>query len=1692
MGDRRVAMSIRAWGHRLRSWSRSRQAGIGVAVVVVLAVVAGALTQAGPGGAPNASAGASPGASGEAAASPSGASEWTAVQIPDLPAIADLTPLQEDETGIRPDGVFSLASLTDEPAVDVARRLVTSPSVALTVTSGASASQALVRPDAPLDAGQDYRFALRGADGILQGSWTFRVRSSLHVLSTIPAPRSTAVPVNRAVELTFDQDGVADIAPYFSISPAVSGRFERHGRTQVFVPDHLAPATLYTVTVRAGLPRTGTDLRLEQDVVVAFETSGGTSVTSGFGFGRDGVESSPTEAPVLGVVLLGSQQDSDQRSVDVVVYRYPNEAAAAQAYGDFLLAPRWTSYARPRLATAGLPVVTRFTATLETAIDPQARTFRFPEPLPVGWYAVELPGPPTAYAFLQVTPVSAWTAVLTDRTVVWANDVRTHAAISGATVSLLGKAPFATTDAHGLAVSATPDDLVPPAEANGRGVPDSPPLVVVRSPGGAAVLVAFDVGFYPGIYRGDWSETVTSADGTYWELLYTDRELYRRSDRIEAWGYLRGRDDGATPSAVDLELHSLDGGAFGGPGLAGARATPTATGAYIATVAFDRLPYGWYVLQALVDGRVVSQTYVQVGAIRKPAYQLTITSDRRAIIVGQSVHLNVAAAFFDGSPVPDLGLHLIPSSSGELPLGKTGPGGTVDTTVKPPASDVGGTGTGSQWFVDVAPDGPEEGEISASTDVLVFPSTDYIVATGAVKAGTLTVSGSVRVVDVARVDRERAAGTWNGDPAGGVIAGRQVTVTITQLHQVRTQTGTYYDFLEKVVRPIYQYDTQRIALATTRTVSGADGAFTLSVPVPSDSDSYEVLLSSQDEAGRTELRRIYAGTEVAFSPPWAVPEFMASSVNAGAMRYAIGDRISWQITEDGAPPPQTAGTNYLYIVAQRGLLSATTSTSPSFARTFSATDAPGVFVMGIRFTGTTYAPKAAAWAMFKADTRRLTVTVDTDRATYRPGENVRLTLRVKDTAGRPTAADVLLQAVDEKLFAMGVASVPNPLAALYTLVDSGVVRLTATHQGPSAGPEGEGGATGGNATRTDFRDTLVSRLVHVAGDGVATTTVHLSDDLTSWHVLASALTGSLQAGVGEKLVPVGLPLFADVTLADEYLVADRPSIRLRAYGTALSSGDAVTWTVSAPSLGMPSTQLRGTAFADTMFALPALTTGQHAIDIMVTAPGRVGADGEPLTDHLIRTIEVVTSRVTAGATWYGIVGDSLPAIDATDLATYTFTDAGTGRYLPLLIDAGNATSARLDNAVARDVALGLLVEQFGMDSRTLPAANLDLDSYPISSGDPGSGLSAGVAIVPDGGPDPWLATRIAMLAPTTLATDRLRSALEQIRDGASTLRDLRIASLAGLAAIGEPAELDLREAAALTDLTPTERLDLAIGFLRLGDEATARTIEVGLLRQFGQRLGPWVRLQMTDDAATSEATALLAVVASGVGDPLASALSDYAQAHPSKETSITLELVAASVLGLERTPRATARLGYTVDGSRTDATIEPGQSLTLTLTAAQRQSLRLEPLTGDIGLAISWRRALDVNAVTRDPALQLTRTLPTGPLPPTKVVTVDLQVTFGPAALDGCYEVVEEVPSGLAPIVSPWSSDSSVIWPMSVTGQEVRFCVPVSTSRRATLRYAARVVNAGTFVWEPAVMQHDIVREAFTATGSGSVTIASQ
>jgi hypothetical protein len=1617
---------------------------------------------------------------------------WGELAVPLIQPVATLTATKVARAGVATDTAFTLASIGADDPQALARTIEVTPAVDFAISAGPVDRTATLRPTGALLPGQLYRFTLRAPNGTISGSWAFQAQSPLRVVTTLPYDGATDVPVATGIELTFDQDGAVDAASHFSIDPAAEGRFEQHGRTFVFVPERLELATLYTVTLARGVRVEGSSLALEEDVVVRFETAppappaGASQPWVSYQLSTT-MEWRPGDPPIVSVRISASAPTYDEqlalraRPFPVTVYRLPSERAGIGGIRTLTEPPAWTVWSRPTISTTGLARVLSFDADPRSETDWGGSWFRFPAPLEQGWYVVQGPQPigPGGQMVLQVTDIAAYVAAAKDRLLVWANDISTGGALEGATVEMDGGGAIDSTDSDGLLVATTPS-AIRDATTN-PGTLGARPILAVRANGGRSLLIPVGLS---GQGRA-WSDEIQDR---FWRFMATDRQTYRQTDTVNVWGFVRERDTGRVPK--DLELRLMSDWGYGRTGdpppISSLDVRPDATGAFSRTIELSDLPYGSYSLQLWSDSDQIAGSWFSIAQIRKPAYQLAVETDRHVLLAGDRVTLSTRATFYDGTGVP--GVRLMANLFGEQ---------TITTDRTGVAIATARTTTGGGWYEDwscpsAQPTQGEEGEIRAYTCLRVFPASVRLDGEGTIEAGRVTVTGSLHEVAVERLEQAWETDVWGTvDRNGPAVAGARVTAEIIELVPVRERTRQIYDFIAKQVIDQYEYRIDRVARGTQTLTTEPDGTFRLSVPATVDRD-YVVLLSTTDPQGRTTRLQIYA------SAPWVIPDTWSQTPRlvrscgpedergSESASLAIGDPLCLAARDGRGDLPSGGPNRYLFFTAQRGLRNVVVSGAPTFEARFTAADVPNIEVTAVRFTGDAMVPIGSFNAAFDTAERELTVALATDRERYAPGETVTLDVRTTDRDARPVSASVVLRAVDEKLFAIGAAYDENPLWGLYGWVGTWMLWTHASHPLPPTGSEGGDTSGGDGEGRAVFVDSLLFRQVTTNAQGRARVSFKLSDDLTSWHVSADAITAVPEAGSGFILVPVGLPFFVEATLAPEYLVTDQPIIRVRAYGSGLNEGDPVAFTVTSASLGLLKTTFRGTAFEDVAVPLPKLSIGEHAVTIAASS----GSGAAALSDRLTRRFKVIESRLVETRTTYEVLTAGSRPEGGPGFTTYVFSDAGRGRYLSVLQTLAWSGGPRVDQALAAAIARDVLVDAFAVDPDTLPPATFD----------PGTYQSSGIALLPYSSTDLGLTARVALLAGDRFNRAELVGFLysSALYDTAST-REQRVLDYSGLAGLGEPVLNELQSFAADPALTIRERLYVGLGLAALGDGATARAIERDLLSTFGERRGPWIRLRVGESLDdTVEATSLLALLAAELGDPLANDAEGYVDANPAIDELHSLQQAAFITRMLERTPSDPGRFAYTIGGKRTVVNLDPGESFSLRLVESQRRTLSLEPLAGRVGLATSWQVPLRRESVVRDANLELVRTYTPFPtVPGDAMVEVRLTATFGPQVVSGCYEVSDLVPSGLAPMdyYRDWYSDSnapapSYVSPHRIEGQRVSFCVgPSTTSRTVNMRYFARIVTAGTYTWEPAVIQSTRAAESINLTTSRELTI---
>ncbi|HYM82704.1 MAG TPA: hypothetical protein VEY67_00955, partial [Candidatus Dormibacteraeota bacterium] len=191
-----------------------------------------------------------------------------------------------------------------------------------------------------------------------------------------------------------------------------------------------------------------------------------------------------------------------------------------------------------------------------------------------------------------------------------------------------------------------------------------------------------------------------------------------------------------------------------------------------------------------------------------------------------------------------------------------------------------------------------------------------------------------------------------------------------------------------------------------------------------------------------------------------------------------------------------------------------------------------------------------------------------------------------------------------------------------------------------------------------------------------------------------------------------------------------------------------------------------------------------------------------------------------------------------------------------------------------------------------------------------------------------------------------------------------------------------------------------------------------------------------------------------------------------------------------------ASFAWTRDGTRHVGDLAATGSFTLTLTADQRRTLRLEPVVGQMSVTSSWLAPARPGVRPADPDVRIVRSvLPGLTVGQDEMVRVRITATFAGTATDGCYEITERVPSGLAPLPVPDQSEfgtsdrsKTVITPFAVAGQLVSFCASPGMPKLEAV-YSARVVSPGTYTWEPASVASSAGGERVSLTDAATLTI---
>ncbi|HVH39909.1 MAG TPA: MG2 domain-containing protein [Gemmatimonadaceae bacterium] len=1008
----------------------------------------------------------------------------------------------------------------------------------------------------------------------------------------------------------------ADVLRHVSLVPAV--KFAVHDTNAVAatwtLDGALKPRTTYAVVADTAL-RDTFGQRIAGNPAVAVRTSG-FSPSASYPFGRQLVER-------VGFRTLAVEHvNADTLIAEIAAVPDSLERAFLSRYSwglGELWAALGTNIRTERIATRSgtdrasvtglkLPVAdasrsgtpTLFAIKVRPSAKPEARPGRPQE-------EVDVP-----VALVQVTDLGVTARVGPDEGTVWVTGVSDGLPRAGATVVLHDAAgerlATARTDAQGIArlrdFPARPPEPEDDEQARRRSGEAEGYVTATLGPDRAVVPVnRYDPDLSP------WSFGVSGAwDGKRFALagaVFTERGIYRPGEEVIAKAIVRDGPLGALrlPARGDslrwvftdrdgqrIHTRTVALSAFGTSDQRITLPAGAPIGQYEVLIAMRRQG-SW---------QPIGNASFRIAEFRPPEFLMDLVADERGSLPGERFVVTARGRYLFGAPMAAAALNWsarhAPLSPWELEIPgmqdwtigrqswswadsfgdeETRGGGEIasgiDTldaagekriTLKLPAPSGGSPArvTFTASITDV-----NRQVVGNATTTIVHPAAFYVAAKPR-NTGWFWREGQQEPIDLRTVRPD-------GTPVGDVEV--RATLVRREWHQVRRERNG-------MVQLVGEWVSDTVERCTVRT--GTDGNAECRV-TPKGGGVHVLTFEATDAAGRsvaTSMSRWVAGTGFV---PWSDETQFKMDLIADRDRYSPGDTATILLAA-----PLTNVEAWLTVERERVIESrrlrltdgATTVKIP-----ITEAHAPNVYVSVVAVRGRSAAPGSVddpgrptlrvgyVELRVTPEVKRLSVAVTPSAPEYLPGDSARLRVQVRDKANRGERSEVTLWAVDEGVLALTRYKTPDPIDLLYARRALGLRLASNLVAVAPQVPEGEkgfraagggGGAGESEILRSQFKTTaFFLGSVVTDAEGNADVAAKLPDNLTTFRVMAVAVTAGDRYGSGESPMLVTRPLVARPSLPRFV----RPGDRVLA-GTALNlrSGAARAVSVNAKAEGI--------------------------------------------------------------------------------------------------------------------------------------------------------------------------------------------------------------------------------------------------------------------------------------------------------------------------------------------------------------------------------------------------------------------------------------------------------------------------------------------------------------------------------------------
>jgi uncharacterized protein YfaS (alpha-2-macroglobulin family) len=711
------------------------------------------------------------------------------------------------------------------------------------------------------------------------------------------------------------------------------------------------------------------------------------------------------------------------------------------------------------------------------------------------------------------------------------------------------------TDADGLA---TVPGLAESAEEKTAESETPFALVAATKDGDTGVtLSGWSGGFTPWAFgvAADWDGKTPHSLG----MVVPERGIYRPGDTVHLKGLVRYRKLGALrtpPSGMKVNVRAVSSR---GKEVFAKELAVTDFGTFATSLLLERdVPLGTYRLSAKATLDGTELTYggsFRVEEYRAPQFKVDVAAPDRHVVAGEPISARVLARYLFGGAMADAEVKWTVNRS------------TI--AFHPPGNEGFAFGSQTWWWDDREP--ARSSEVFAGgggrTDVMGALA---IAAGKAETPGDRTYEYTMEaeVTDVSRQRlasratiavhpaavyagvRHRVAGFGEvGKPLvlelitaspDGVRRSGRVQVAVRRREWKWIRKKGVGDRWTTVVEPV-----EEPAGECTTDTGQAPGECSVTPKLPG---FYVVEATAVDGKGRRQTTR--SGFYVIGSGwvSWQREDSDRIELVPDKQLYDVGDTAKVLVK---SPFPEAEA---LLTVEREGVLSSRRVRLGGAATTLEVPlgeeALPNVFVSVVIVRGRVPEKSAAVnddpgrpavrvgYAQLKVEkkSKRLEVLVTPDGAEKRPRDKVKVDLQVRDWKGRGTPAEVAIWAVDEGVLRLTAYQVPDPVEAIHPLrglsvrVGEPLIHLVMRSLYAEKGL-GEGGSGGADAAGAGFRSNFKTTVLFAPdvltdASGRARVEFDLPDNLTTYRIMAMAVTRADLMGNGQAQVTVAKPLLA--------------------------------------------------------------------------------------------------------------------------------------------------------------------------------------------------------------------------------------------------------------------------------------------------------------------------------------------------------------------------------------------------------------------------------------------------------------------------------------------------------------------------------------------------------------------------------------